>query len=80
MAHRVYRAVVEAVESGALGEPFSESDFRAACPGLVPGTFLHKHAQGNPGGNSELFERVSPGQFKCLRPFKYGLGNQKGPR
>lgn len=76
MAHKVYGAVVQAVRNGALGEPFSRADFRAACPGLGAGTynaFLDKHARGNPGGNSELFERVSPGRFKCLRPFRYGL-------
>jgi hypothetical protein len=25
---------------------------------------------GNPGGNTELFERVSSGKFKLLRPFR----------
>ena len=44
--------------------------------GLVGGTynaFLYKHRVGNPGGQSELFERTSPGQFKLVRPLKYGL-------
>ena len=48
--------------------------FRLACPGFGKGTyqaFLDKHSFRNPGGNSELFLRVSPGQFKCIRPFKY---------
>jgi hypothetical protein len=35
--------------------------------------FLDKHAKGNPDGNSELFDRESPGRFTCLRPFRYGL-------
>jgi len=35
--------------------------------------FLDKHAVGNPGGNSELFIRVTPGKFKLLRPIKYGV-------
>lgn len=76
MAHEVCRAIVGAIRAGALGEPFSKENFRAACPGLGNGTynaFLDKHRRGNPGGNSELFERVAPGQFKCLRPFRYGL-------
>jgi hypothetical protein len=76
MAHRVYEAIVRAVRSGQLPEPFSRSDFAAQCPGFGAGTynaFLDKHAKRNPGGNSELFERVAPGRFTCLRPFRYGL-------
>lgn len=76
MAHRVYGAIVRAVKSGTLAEPFSKEDFQAACPGFGAGTynaFLDKHSRGNPGGNSELFERVSAGRFRCLRPFRYGL-------
>jgi hypothetical protein len=76
MDHKVYRAIVDAVRAGELREPFSKAGFRNACPGLGPGTynaFLNKHAEGNPGGNSQLFKRVSAGQFECLRPFRYGL-------
>jgi hypothetical protein len=76
MAHRVYEAIVKAVRSGALTEPFSKDDFLAACRGFGAGTynaFLDKHSRGNPGGNSELFERASAGRFRCLRPFRYGL-------
>src|SRR5437773_5542678 len=45
-----------------------------ACPGFGKGTynaFLDKHSVGNPGDNSELFVRVSPEKFRCVRPFKY---------
>jgi hypothetical protein len=66
------RPIVKAVSSGRLPEPFSKSDFAAQCSGFARGTynaFLDKHAK----GNSELFERVAPGKFVCLRPFKYGL-------
>jgi hypothetical protein len=76
MAHKVYGAIVKAIKSKKLAEPFSRSDFRKACPGLGEGTynaFLDKHAKDNPGGNTELFERVAPGRFNCIRPFKYGL-------
>ena len=69
MAHEVYRAIVGAVRRGLLREPFSKQDFRTACPGFGNGTynaFLDKHRCGNPGGNSELFERVAPGQFEVL--------------
>jgi hypothetical protein len=74
--HRIYRSIVDAVARGVLREPFTKGDFRKACPGFAEGTynaFLDKHAQGNRGGTSELFERVRPGQFRLLRPFKYGL-------
>ncbi len=76
MAHLIYTAIVQAVKAGRLLEPFTTNDFATACPGFGLGTykaFLNKHARGNPGGNSELFERVAPGSFRCIRPFKYGL-------
>ena len=75
-SHKVYSAIVSAVRSGRLQEPFGNADFRRACPGLGEGTyraFLHKHRPGNPGYNTELFERVSPAQFNLLRPIRYGL-------
>ncbi|MHC4276844.1 MAG: hypothetical protein ACYSTI_05875 [Planctomycetota bacterium] len=74
--HKVYRSIVTAVNEGRLVEPFTKDNFRASCPGLGMGTynaFLDKHAIGNPGGNSELFERVTPGSFKLLRPIKYNV-------
>lgn len=76
MQHRVYGAIVTALQSGTLCEPFGPAEFRIACPGFGAGTynaFLGKHAFGNRGGDSELFERVAPGQFVCLRPFRYGM-------
>ncbi len=63
-AHATYQAIAAAVKAKRLREPFGEADFRTACPRLGEGTyhaFLHKHCQDNPGGNSELFIRVSPG-------------------
>jgi hypothetical protein len=76
LSHKVYKAIVEAIRSDRLREPFSKNDFKEECHGFGQGTynaFLPKHRVGNPGGNSELFERVSPGSFKCVRPFKYNL-------
>ncbi len=76
MAHRVYPTIVAAVRQGRLREPFSSADFQAACPGFGKGTynaFLHKHSEGNQGDASVLFKRVAPGQFRCSRPFRYGL-------
>lgn len=76
MAHKVYAAIVVAVKAGRLKEPFRVNDLRNAHLGIAYstcGTFTHKHSVGNPGNNSELLERVAPGTFRCLRPFKYGL-------
>ena len=76
MSHRVYRTIVTAIRQGILAEPFTSEGFRKACPSFGEGTykvFLYKHRKGNPGDNSELFYRVTPGRFKCIRPFKYGL-------
>ena len=76
MTHKVYRMIVNAIKQGKLKEPFNSKDFRRTCPGLRGGTyqtFLAKHRKGNPGGNSELFERVGSGLFRVIRPFKYGF-------
>jgi len=73
---RLHRCIVSAVKVGKLKEPFTTDDFRKACPGLAEGTynaFLHKHRVGNPGRNSELFDKVSPGRFRLVRPYKYGI-------
>ncbi len=74
--HKVYSAIVRAVKSGQLQEPFGHDNFRRACPGFAEGTysvFLNKHRKGNPGGVSELFEKMSKGKYRLLRPFRYGL-------
>jgi len=76
MAHEVYSSIVKAVKTGTLREPFTQRDFKTACPGFGRGTynaFLWKHLVGNKGGQSELFIKVSPGKFKLVRPVKYGL-------
>ncbi len=73
--HKVYGAIVSAVKSGKLEEPFSNQDFRKACPGLGAGTykaFLYKHKLGN-GKTTELFEQVGENQFEMIKPYKYGL-------
>lgn len=70
---KVYKAIVDAVEKGALKEPFSEDDFRKACPGFGDGTYyvyLYKHRAGNPGGYDEFFKLVSARTFKLIRPVK----------
>lgn len=76
VGHKVYKSIVDAVESGRLKEPFNSDGFRSACPSFGEGTyttFLGKHRVGNPGGNSELFVKISRGLFKLARPLKYDL-------
>lgn len=76
MKSKTYKLIIDSIRSNRLKEPFSEKDFRNSCPNLPEGTyraFLHKHSKGNPGGHSELFERISPGFFICIRPYKYNF-------
>ncbi len=75
MAHRVYSAIVQAMKERRLSEPLTKNDFESTGAGFKPGTynaFLHKHRKGNPGGVSDFFELVAPGEFRCLRPYLYG--------
>ena len=74
--HMVYSTIITAVKNGRLKEPFSRNDLKSACKSLVEetcNTFPSKHRKGNPGGNSELFEMVSKGKFKLIRPLRYGF-------
>lgn len=67
---KVYELIRGTIQNGKLREPFTSHDFRNACPGLGEGTynaFLWKHRLGNPGNNSELFRRVSPGKFRLIK-------------
>jgi len=74
-SHTVYRAIIRAVKEGKLKEPFGNSEFRESCPGFGGGTynaFLYKHQKGN-NTTTELFEKVSPGRFKLIKPYRFGL-------
>ena len=78
--HIVYEAIVKAAKEGRLREPFTSSEFRRECPGFGAGTynaFSWKHRKGNPGGASELFEKVSPGKFIVLKTFNLDLAHEK---
>ena len=61
------REIRRAVRKGRLKEPFRASDIISAgigCAPPTPSTFLPKHRVGNPGGNSELFVCVAPGEYR----------------
>ncbi len=58
-----------ACRDGRLPLVFGPKEFAQAVPGWAKNTytaFLPKHRLGNPGGNTELFERVAPGRYKLL--------------
>jgi hypothetical protein len=66
---KLIRTIRAAVREGRLQEPFRPRDVKAACPGFADntyGTFLPKHRRGNPGGNSELFERIARGLYRLI--------------
>lgn len=77
--NKVYNAIIEAIKSGELVEPFSVSDFKRVCSGFAERTytnFLPKHRRGNPSKTSELFEVEivdKRKKYKVIRPFKYQL-------
>ena len=61
--------IYTAVRKCRLREPFGSEEVRRVCPGWAPRTysvFLSKHALGNPGKETELFERVAPGRYRIL--------------
>jgi len=61
--------IYAAVRTGKLKEPFGPDDVRRACPGWASGSypvFLIKHRVGNPGGTTELFQRIAPGRYRTL--------------
>ncbi|MDZ4723773.1 MAG: hypothetical protein SGI97_07710 [candidate division Zixibacteria bacterium] len=59
-----FNEIFRAVKEEKLLEPFMPNDVRDACPGYAENTysvFLPKHRIGNPGRNTELFERMADG-------------------
>lgn len=63
-------AIYEAVRKGRLLEPFDAKAVKRACPGWSDRTyhvFLPKHAEGNPGHNTELFVRVDRGLYRLSK-------------
>ena len=60
-------SIREAVAAGRLNQPFRAADVKAACPGWANSTystFLSKHCQGNPGGNTVHFVWVARGLYR----------------
>jgi hypothetical protein len=58
------RRIREAVAGGKLGKEFRAEDVNRALGIEFAGTFLPKHRVGNPGGNTELFVRISAGLYR----------------
>jgi len=61
--------IYAAVRDRRLKEPFGPDEVKRACPGWAQRTytnFLSKHAVGNPGKTTELFQRIGPGRYRTL--------------
>ena len=67
---KTIRRIRDAVGHGTLEMPFSPRDVNDALGISWGGTFLPKHRIGNPGGNTELFMKVS------CRPALYRLASK----
>jgi hypothetical protein len=66
---RFITEIRKAVGEEHLSELFSQEAVKNAVPGYAEKTyhvFLPKHRKGNPGGNTELFVRVSRGLYRLL--------------
>ncbi|PKB63513.1 MAG: hypothetical protein BZY80_07035 [SAR202 cluster bacterium Io17-Chloro-G2] len=69
MLRKLAKEIYAAGKEGELPPIFGPGDVEKACRGWSKRTysvFLPKHRIGNPGGESELFERVAPGRYKLL--------------
>lgn len=64
MPKQTFASIQSAVNSGRLGTPFKPSDVNRVLKITFAATFLPKHRVGNPGGNTELFDRLGPGLYK----------------
>ena len=63
------RHIYAAGEAGNLPPTFDPMDVAKACSAwtkLKYGVFLPKHSIGNPGGETELFDRVAPDLHRLL--------------
>jgi hypothetical protein len=66
---KLIHAIRAAVRDERLRQPFRAEDVKCACPGFCDKTypvFLPKHRRGNPGCNTELFDRVDQGLYRLL--------------
>jgi hypothetical protein len=64
MERDTIRRIREAVETKRLGQQFRAEDVNRVLGIEFAGTFLPKHRVGNPGGNRELFVRISAGLYR----------------
>lgn len=65
---KLHNAITKAVSTKKLMQPFSVNDVNNRCSNLLLNSpsFLSKHAEGNPGGYTEYFVRMSKGKYKLL--------------
>jgi hypothetical protein len=65
---KIVSAIINAVSSGRLKQPFNVNDVNKCCNNLLlkSPSFLSKHAKNNPGGYSAYFIKVARGQYKII--------------
>ncbi len=66
---RLAKQIYAARKDGRLPPVFRPKDVAKACPGWSKqtyGAFLPKHRSGNPGGQTELFEKVARGLYRII--------------
>ncbi len=66
---KLAKQIFAARQEGRLPPHFSPKEVERVCPGWSKSTyrgFLPKHRAGNPGGETELFERAAPGLYRVL--------------
>lgn len=64
MERDTMRRIREAVEKGALVQPFRPGDVNRALGIDYAGVFLPKHRVGNPGGFTEHFIQIERGLYR----------------
>jgi hypothetical protein len=64
MERETMRLIREAIERGALVQPFCPTDVNRALGIDYAGVFLPKHRVGNPGGFSERFVQIKRGLYR----------------
>ena len=72
-AKTTVQRILQARRDGRLPEWFTRAEWREACPGHGNGTyqaFLDKHRFGNPGGQSERFEKRRDGRFRLIGEYR----------
>ena len=66
---KLFEIILKSYVNKHLKEPFSVKDINMVCNNILvkSPSFVSKHCEGNPGGYSEYFKRVSRGNYKIVK-------------